>query len=274
MAHHLAFPRSVEPTVADLPTYLGFGLLDQGSVRFEEGCLTATYSDEHHLVYEVRWNHNGCLLKSHWRGREVGRSGGPDLQKAFFYSWHGAESSWEDQRFTDVSNEIMRAGNVYFVFPRPEHVFFPAGLVFALRQPLPRSRLPAWEALKRVLESEATPGPRPSVYREGPGSILHLLAGGDTWSEPVLVVDLVVPLARVVQTVVWCVQGGIVPGGKHHRLVVSIDGGACWQNGDAEQHESAFAVLYDDEVESALAAATNPRPRAASVSRSAEGGEL
>lgn len=214
MAQHLARPRPTGPTAADLPTYLGFGLLDQGSVRFEDGWLTATYSDEHDLVYEVRWNPNGCVLKSYWRGRELGRSGGPDLQKAFFYSWHGAEKSWEDQRFIDLSNEIIRAGNVHFVFPRPEQVFFPAGLLFTLRQPITQSSLAAWEALKPVFESAVTPEPRPRLYREGPGSIVHLLEGGDTWTERVLVVDLSVPLARVVQAVARCVQGGIVPGGS------------------------------------------------------------
>lgn len=255
MAQHLALPRPKGPTVEDLPTYLGFGLLDQRSARFEEGWLTATYSDEHDRVYEVRWNPNRCVLKSYWRGREVGRSGGPDLTKAFCYSWHGAEKSLEDQRFVDLSNEVIQAGNVYFLFPRPEFVFYPAGLLFTLRQPLPERYLPAWQAFKRTLEFEGGPQPRLVVHREGPGRILHLADDGDMWSEEVIVVDLVVPLARIVQAVARCIQGGIVPSGKHHRLVVSIQGGTCWQTGAAGQRERAFAVAHEDDVESARAAA-------------------
>lgn len=274
MAQHLALPGPKSPTVDDLPTYLGFGLLDQRSVRFEEGCLTATYSDEHDLVYEVRWNPNGCVLKSYWRGREVGRSGGPDLQKAFFYSWHGAEKSLEDQRFVDLSNEVIQAGNVYFLFPRPEFVFYPAGLLFTLRQPIPERLSAAWQAFKHTLEFEGEPQPRLVVGREGLGSILHLADDGDMWSEEVLVVDLVVPLARIVQAVARCIQGGIVPSGKHHRLVVSIEGSTCWQTGDAGQRERAFAVAHEDELEFARAAGPSLLSAPASMPPMPEGGEL
>jgi hypothetical protein len=58
VAQHLALPRPTGPTAADLPTYLGFGLLDQRSVLFKDGWLMATYTDAHDLVYEVRWNHD------------------------------------------------------------------------------------------------------------------------------------------------------------------------------------------------------------------------
>ena len=272
MAQHLALPHQSGPTPGDLPDYLGFGLLDQDSIGSENGWLTATYSDEHDVVYEVRWNANGCLLKSYWRGREVGRSDGPDLQKAFFSSWLYDEKSWEDERFIDLSNEIIAIGNVYSLRSRLEYVFYPAGVLFTLRQAIPEGSLSAWEAFKRTLEAEAALPPRRTIYLEAPGSILHLLEDGDTWREPVLVVDLVVSLARLPQAVRQCVDGGIVPRGLHHRLLVSTAGsGIVWQTGDQAQRERAFAVISDEELTAARGAV--PPPSALSAEAHArEGG--
>jgi len=273
VAQYLAISHPGGPTPGDLPEYLGFGLLDQDSVRSENGWLTATYSDEYDVVYEVRWNANGCLLKSYWRGNEVGRAGGPDLRKAFFYSWLGADDkSWVDPRFVDLFNEIIRTGNVYVLFPRPEWVFYPSGLLFTLRQPIPEGSLPAWEAFKRTLEAEGARQPRLTLYQEAPGSVLHMLEGGDSWREPVLVADLVVPLARLPQAVRACVDGGIVPRGLHHRLLVLAGSGVAWQPGDQAQREREFAVITDEELAATQGRVPPPSALSAETHIREEGG--
>jgi hypothetical protein len=66
-----------------LPPILGFGHLDQATVRSERGRLAATYLANGQPAYLVQWSPGRCLLTAFYQGREVGVSGGPDLQHAF-----------------------------------------------------------------------------------------------------------------------------------------------------------------------------------------------
>ncbi len=268
MTQRFAFPRPQEPTVDDLPAYLGFGLLDQGSMRSENGALSAAYSAAGGAVHEVRWAPNDCLLKSWWRGREIGQSRGSDLEAAFFANWWSYESLWLDRPKCDLFNQITGMGNVYIPLPGREYAFYPAGLMFTLRLPILATRLPAWETFKRRIRPPASPL---VLHREGPGVVLRLGEEGEFHKDPVLVVDLHVPLAWLAPAVVACLESGIVSDGKHYRLEASASagpGGCAWQRsrpypspralGAGTRGEQAFAVLHADEIVLALAAPPDP----------------
>jgi hypothetical protein len=229
-----------------LPAYLGYGVLDRDSVHAADGAIKATYSDEHGIVYSVSADDVSCTLTSSWRGKWLAVHRGGTLNEAFFASWRDSEALWDDDRFVELGFEVAALGNVFVVYARLAFVYYPAALLCALRLSIPSANRLAWQSFKATLDPD-TPEPRLGIERETPGQIVHERLNETRWSEPVLVVDLVVPLAVVRQAVSRCVRAGIVAADRRYRLVVSPYALGCWQPGDPDQDERRFAVLHRDE---------------------------
>jgi len=141
-----------QPTVQNMPPYLGFGTLDPESVRPDGGRLTARYQcADGATAYSVDWRSGRCLLEAQFEGEPISISGGRDLQHALFQSFLGLAEPAEDPRFVDLCRRVVDSGNIYFQFPRPflrggpGYLYYPAGLLFSLRLPIVWENRPAWD---------------------------------------------------------------------------------------------------------------------------------
>ena len=109
-----------QPTVQNLPPYLGFGTLDPVSVRFDGERLTARYQyADGATAYSVDWQPGRCLLEAQFEGEPVVWSGGSDLRGVLFQNFLGVSEPALDPRFVDLCQKVIDSGNIYFQFPRP-----------------------------------------------------------------------------------------------------------------------------------------------------------
>jgi hypothetical protein len=226
--------------------YLGFGILEKESASEAEGTVHAQYFATGEVTCEVEWRDGICRLDSHCDGQMVASSYGRDLQQAFYqrfsYLLHEGD---RDQQLYRFLRRVLKAGkNTYFHVPTRatcHSLFFPAGLIFSLRQPLTGANRQAWELLRpRLLSPDAA---RPlRVDYEGRGSITRYLTDGRHTREEIGLIDLNVLLVDVVETVSLLAESGLSLPGKEYRLEVGMPRSRLLHPGESERGYTAFMV--------------------------------
>jgi hypothetical protein len=206
----------------ELPPYLGYGILDPESARYENGELYANYVFEcdGSVVHEVRWNTKFCMLFTYCHGTSGNISYFPDLRYALLYDCR----SWnlhEDDCYLFLSREISRLGNTYVNCPEPDAKmgsadFYPAGKIFILSLPLAGKTEKYFGFLEQIKDSEII-----KFSRERKGHVIVLNKDSKVTIQPSIIAEFDTPLAHLFSAAKAIVDAGIINDSKINRLIIN-----------------------------------------------------
>ena len=235
----------------ELPKYLGFGTLDRKSVVTQSGKTTANYISGKEVVYQVTVGKNSARLIEFFNDEEFARSGHTNLERAFLHHMMSLPPHRHD-RFQQLYHQLTDNRNVFVQFgSQPLHIFFPAGYIFNLCQPIVAANQTAWEAFRRRIK-------RSSRFLrfegENKGVILRLHISGKITAEDVRVAKCAALLLNLVQAVDLLWQNGVVPVEREYPLVVTDNVDPSPANpsiflGDLQRDILTFAVIVNENSE-------------------------
>jgi hypothetical protein len=194
-----------------LPEYLGLGILDRDSVVRTDTGVKATYSSNNDLVYSVDWTMDMCRLEEFFEGKSFSITMERNLAFAISASLKCIELT-ENPRLAQLSDQISHMGNVNIQYPSVYNfnVFYPAGLIFLLRQPIMGSNYIAWYKLKSIIEANS--GFCPIQIQSERQALTIKLHFNQTYDiGTVTLVDLGCKLVDLVKAAEICCRNGLVP---------------------------------------------------------------
>jgi hypothetical protein len=205
----------------ELPAYLGYGILDENSVRFANEVITADYvlSGDGTVVHKVIWDKNRCELQTHLHGESYGTSWYPDLHKALTYDFFSRHFD-SDKVYDYLTKRTCDAGNIYVQKFKPASkdekriVYYPAGILLSFNLPLPEKD----ELYMSFLES--IKGSHISLFREKSSHLLLLDVHEQVTMHPITVAEFIVPLAYMTDAAETFTKSGLIRPCKILRMMV------------------------------------------------------
>jgi hypothetical protein len=244
----------------EFPATLGLGTLDPTSISVKAGNTTARYLLGSEVVYHVTLSQSQCAIQEFLDGQELGKTVQATLKAAFTHHLMSLPP-YENRRFERLYHQITDNRNVHIEFAEdPEAIFFPAGYIFVLRQPIVASNRAKWKTLQAGLEREGDSAPL-QFDGEHAGIIFRLEASGRVKTEQVMLADCTATLVNVVAAADWWWQSGIVPPEQEYRLMVldaskALPGELRLYQGEPGRSAPVFCVFVTEDVKASLKEAT------------------
>lgn len=199
-----------------LPPYLGFGVL--GATE-QHGETSANYMLGDEVVYRVMLTETNCRITEYFNDKEFATAIGAKLDETFFQLF-AAHLPYTHPRFERLYHQICDQRNIYIEFPHESrYLFFPAGYIFVLRQPIVHDTLAIWKKLEPKLARQKDSGPI-QIHAKHSGIIFRLLKSGDIRGEDVSLVDFSALLVNLASAADWLWQNKLVPSEHDYRLVI------------------------------------------------------
>jgi hypothetical protein len=234
----------------ELPPYLGMGLLDAESITYKNSKLTANYFLEEELIYQVTLSDGDCLLTEYFERQKIAESRYASLEAAFM-SGMMAFPACENRRLVKLYNQITNERNIYARFAGERSaIFFPAGYIFILRQPIPACKLANWERLKALVVEE--PDSPVHFSAEHNGAVFRQLRSGNVEVEGLKIADCSATWRNLAAATDLLWESQLVPPEKEYRLTVmdcSESSGFSIDLGHAESDTATFSVQITDDLE-------------------------
>jgi hypothetical protein len=239
------------PLPETLPEYLGLGELDPESVKIGPDEVVANYTVDSDLLYHVTVSAQGVQLGEFLDGEVIGVTSRPDSLEQTFFRHLFTQLPYDSRRFERLYHRLGDDRNVLVRFAgQPRYFYYPAGYLFALRQPIVGGNQAAFE---QIVQSTSE-SPESTVFaldavREG--VVLRLLSAGEVTAEAVRVADFRTTLHRVAESTDRLLQRGLVPKEKEYQLAVLDSSLAAAGNltaylGDLERGIQAFSVVVTE----------------------------
>lgn len=240
----------------ELPSYLGLGTLIAGSVSRQSGQITADYANDDEIVYRVSLSDTNCRIIEFFDGQQIGTTVDSTLKNAFIRHMMSL-TPYANPRFEKIYHQICDGRNIYVRFPqRPDKIFFPAGYIFALRQPVVSSNDSQIQAIKaQIRQMDKT-----SLLKaedEHPAILLRLMQSGEVHREEIKVVDFSTLLLHLTSAVDWLWQSRLVPPEKEYRLTILdlaeiLPGNLPIYIGDSARGFVTFSVVTTDALKTSM----------------------
>ena len=206
----------------DLPAYLGYGILDQESIRYQKGELHAEYVFEcdGSVVHRVTWNDKNCKLETFCHGERGNFTICPDLRYAMLYD----SRSWDlskDYCYLFLAREISRLGNIYVNLPQPDEKkssadFYPAGKIFVLSLPIAEKTQKYSDFLGQIKNSDIL-----RFSREKKGHTVAIDKNLKADISPITIADFDSPAAHLYNAAKEIVNAGIIDKRKFFPLIIN-----------------------------------------------------
>jgi hypothetical protein len=155
-------------------------------------------------------------------------------------------------RLVEIGLRLAALGNIRFhpLGDEQRIVYYPSGLLFALRLPVVSANRAAWEQARVELEHGEAPSYLQLLWPRG-GILFHLSIAGELSAETISVVDLTTPLAPVIDAVRWCFDRQLPAPERAYRLAVldpsvAAAGVLVIETGDRSRGDLATYVYPDD----------------------------
>ena len=224
----------------ELPSSLGYGVLDKSSVKIENEVIGADYLLEcdRSVVHQVSWGKDRCELKTLIHGEFCGTSTYPGLEHVLTNDFFVRDFS-KDPVFLFLGKETSRQGNIWIQHPPSKEkeqqkiIYYPAGLLLLFRLPV----LAKGPQYARFLET-LKPGQPISFFRERKGFLLVADECLKLQNHPIIIADFIVPLARMWSAARTFAGQGIIDPRKQDRLIIDESGNA----------ESTFMQIYPGDL--------------------------
>ena len=233
-------------SIYELPEYLGLGILNHNSIVRTEKGVSATYTLGLDVVYAVEWTQTGCKLEEFYQGDTIASAYGENLNLAFF-NLLKASNPIEHPRFIQLYNSVNSAGNIYFIYPNMKIAFlyYPAGFIFSLRQPIVDCNYDAWVRLQNDVKRNDPVFPLKIDTRLG--AIFRLMKDGTVSKEDTTIIQLGCSLRDLAKSVEFCQQNGLIPSEKEYRMTIHSGGSTPHSlklfTGDLQRSIQAFALF-------------------------------
>ena len=206
----------------ELPSYLGYGILDENSIKFENEVITADYilDCDGTVVHKVVWDRNRCELQTQLHGESYGTSWCPDLHKALTYDFFSRRFD-DDKIYDYLTKRTCDAGNIYVQKFKPagkddKHiVYYPAGLLLSFSLPLPEKDEVYTSFLNFIKQGSPV-----SLFREKVAYLLLMDVHEQVTMHPITVAEFIVPLAYMIRAAGIFAKSGLIRPCKILRLMV------------------------------------------------------
>ena len=195
------------------PPYLGLGLLDAVTLRLEPGRSVAEYRAGSDLVYRVTGSFDpaegdtACAataslwtIEEFFDGHPWRMTDGYESLPQAFYHHIGGQLPTENPRLAALIDCLVCDLNLAVrIRAQTSYVMFPAGYVYAVRVPVTEKTLENFQRFAAA-EPEAVPVPPPRIAKPQSAAILTLTTTYAVQVERSTIVDVTVPLYRLVET--------------------------------------------------------------------------
>jgi hypothetical protein len=204
----------------DLPDYLGLGVLDSGSVVSNPGQISAEYRVQGDALYQVSVTDTGSQIIEFLDGEVIATTSGYRTLRETFFHHLCAQPPRQSKRLERLFRQVAGMGNILVQFQhQPPFLYFPAGYLVGLRQPIVESNQAAYS---RLAEQWAAHPDRADLkldpFKEG--SLLRFLPSGEVTAERIGLADFICPLLHLADSAAFLCASGLVPPGKEFRLMV------------------------------------------------------
>lgn len=202
-----------------LPDYLGLGILAGNSIAIIRDKVYADYIWENEILYHVTVGKSTFQIVEFFGGKQIATtSGNESLQKTFF-SHLISQPPYQSKLFERLFHKLADNRNINVRFPRqPRYLYYPAGYIFALRQPIVNNNKSTLIKIEQNLVSSQDSGIKLESKRSG--VIMKLLKNGKVLVEQIEVADFGCTLFHLAQSVDILWESGVVPNEKEYRLTV------------------------------------------------------
>ncbi|MEI6889462.1 MAG: hypothetical protein ACOYM0_03520 [Bacteroidales bacterium] len=235
----------------ELPSSLGYGVLDKSSVKIENEVISADYLLEcdRSVVHIVKWEKDRCELRTLIHGEFCGTSTYPGLEHVLTNDFFVRDFS-KDPVFLFLGKETSRRGNIWIQHPLSKEkeqqkiIYYPAGLLMLFRLPI----LSKGQQYASFLET-LKPDQPISFFRERKGFLLVADVFLNVKRYPIIIAEFIVPLARM-----WSAAGtfagqGIIDPRRPNRLIIDESGNAestFMQIYPGDLNNPCFAIVFKD----------------------------
>lgn len=206
----------------ELPPSMGYGILDEKSVKYENEELFAEYVFEcsGSVVHIIKWTKERCEFETFLHGESKRFTVYPTLKQALLYDC----MHWNlqtDDCYQFLSGKIIKLGNIYVNHPNADGRntilnYFPAGKLFLLSLPLLVRTDKYLDFLEQVKGSKLL-----SFFRERHGHLLQLNQESIVTIQPIIVAEFIVTLAHLFNAAKEMVAAGVIDKSKILRLIVN-----------------------------------------------------
>jgi hypothetical protein len=244
---------STHGPIDDLPDHLAFAWLDRASVTRTRATTRARYRSNGGTEYEVMVGGHRSTLVEYWEGREVGHWTEPTLRRAFFM----ALSRWGEHpspEFAELCRRVRMAYGLAMV-SWGRYLYFPSGLVFTVRVPLPKGVGERLDALVEATAADRTF----VVHTRFRAALLVLRRTGAIETEELEAADLVVNLLNLEPTLERLRDAGLIHALQRYRPVV--------MNGPPEQRVHVGPGVRDEGVAAFTLLPYDPRTVSVAAAR-------
>ncbi len=204
-----------------LPSYLGYGILNENSVNFVNDVITAEYCLEcdGSVVHVVRWSAQFCEIDTLLHGISCRMSHYPKLEYTLMADLQSNDFT-KDRVFNYLVQTITKLGNIYVQFPGSGErgrraVFFPAGLLMCFRLPV-TAKTPAWHDFLDKVAATGYIG----LHSEKKSMLFLCDAGYHISQETVTMVEFIVPMAYITSAARLFGESGIIDQRLPYRLMI------------------------------------------------------
>jgi hypothetical protein len=236
-------------SIYKLPEYLGLGILNHNSIVRTEECVTANYTLGLDVVYSLEWTQAGCKLKEFYQGNSIASAFHENLNMAFFNILkHPEMKFYLYPPFLQLINYVKGAGNIFFAYPdmNRAYLYYPAGFIFILRQPIVDCNHDAWVRFQNDMERNAAIFPL-QIDAHHSGAIYRLMDDGMVIREDTTIIYMSCLLRDFIESVELCEQSGLIPTEKEYRMIITDAPNKshplCMYAGDPSRSIQAFAVF-------------------------------
>lgn len=208
-----------KPEFYGLPPYLGLGRYYQA--YRQKDVIRATYwiDGDDYAAFYVRLEKNRCLFSESWQKKSFAHTWHENLANAFLHHMAAVRLA-EHPRYQALAQRVVDGRNIHFQLAfSPTAIFYPAGFIFRLRQPLVSANR---AALAKLQNDIALLGGSNSLKYQGisPGCLLKWSHATGVSVEDIEVADFTVPLIDVIAAADLMWQSGIIP--HQHELRLEI----------------------------------------------------
>ena len=238
----------------ELPLYLGYGVLDQENLKFENDIIYADYLYEcdGSLAHRIVWDKKRCKFDTYCQGEPYKLSSYPNLKMALQYDFMSFGKGSSERGFEFLTEHICKQGNIYVNQPKSDEkdtslTYFPAGKLFHFSLPLLKK---SHEVYNYIINSIVYP-PHIKFFRDRNGLLIRYADSTNSKIEctPIVIVDFTVSLAYLVSAAKNIADSGIICSEKYLRLMVNEvyqSERSFFQTFPGDEKNPAFGICFKE----------------------------
>ncbi len=204
----------------ELPNYLGYGILDESSVKVANEVVTADYrlDCDKTIVHRLTWEKDQCQFETFLHGAFAGESRYPDAVRVVANDFNAIDITTHPV-FLFLAKEISKKGNIYVDLAgskdRTSASYYPAGKLMIFSLPVPEFNEKI-TSLILGLDREKI-----RFYQEKKVTLLRSDQQKNITFQPLLFIEFIAPLAFIMQAVEIILKADVICPEIRYRMMVT-----------------------------------------------------